>query len=275
MTLVGTFNWIIDADPAPDHAGRRTSRNSRIAACRSTSKRPWSRRRRCSTSSATTTRPDNEYADCPQDAGLRVRHTLHAGSSPARIGSHDIKIGVQYQLGEHLRDDQRYTNGSFVFPTDLDFNAADPRTYPERLTVRVPAKARLLIAHPLDRHLPPRQVAGDAEPDAEPRAALRPAHLAVQRALEPVLRRSGAYPVDKNNFQPRAGFAYNMGGTLGAARRLRAVLREAVDRPVRDLPAEPRVRRLVHRQFPGQRRRSRARATGGSRPTRSSSTGRS
>ena len=51
------------------------------------------------------------------------------------------------------------------------------------------------------------------------------------------------------------------------------VLREAVDRPVRELPAEPRLHELVHRQLPGQRRPIRGRATDSSRPIRSSSTG--
>ena len=57
---------------------------------------------------------------------------------PGRGGSHDLKFGAQYQLGEHLREDQRSTQGVFTFGTDRDFNPADPSTYPERLTVRVP-----------------------------------------------------------------------------------------------------------------------------------------
>ena len=83
----------------------------------------------------------NEYADV-RKMKVYAFDTVFTWFIPGRLGSHDVKIGTQYQLGEHLRDDQRYTNGSFAFPTDLDYNPADPRTYPERLTVRVPGKAR-------------------------------------------------------------------------------------------------------------------------------------
>jgi hypothetical protein len=59
-------------------------------------------------------------------------------------GSHDVKFGTQYQLGEHYREDQRVTNGRFIFPSDRPFNAADASTYPERLQVRVPQMVKLL-----------------------------------------------------------------------------------------------------------------------------------
>ena len=59
-------------------------------------------------------------------------------------GSHELKFGAQYQLGEHYREDQRFMNGAFQFTTDRVFNAADPSTYPERLTIRVPQMVQLL-----------------------------------------------------------------------------------------------------------------------------------
>ena len=52
-----------------------------------------------------------------------------------------------------------------------------------------------------------------------------------------------AYPVDKNNIQPRVGVRLQPEPDVGDPRRLRHVLREAVDRSVRELLAEPRVHR--------------------------------
>ncbi len=167
------------------------------------------------------------------------------------------------------------TNGSFVFPTDLDYNAADPRTYPERFTVRVPDRARVLThTHSIGTYIHDKwQV--NVEPHAEPRAALRPAHLAVRQPLQPVL--PGSVDVSGGQEQLPAADRLRLqhGRQLGDARRLRAVLREAVDRPVRVLPAQPRV--LPTRSSPTSRSTppTRARATGSSRPTRSWSTGRS
>ena len=43
----------------------------------------------------------------PRHERLRRSTTRSAGSSPARGGSHDLKFGAQYQLGEHYREDQR------------------------------------------------------------------------------------------------------------------------------------------------------------------------
>ena len=214
----------------------------------------------------------NEYADVRK---MRVYgfDTLFTWFVPGRIGSHDIKSGLQYQLGEHLRDDQRYTNGSFVFPTDLDYNPADPADLSRTPDDPRAGQGAFAHAHPLHRHLHPRQVAGDVEPDAEPRPALRLAHLAVRQPLQPVLPGPRTVPGGQEQLPAAHRLRLQHGRPLGPSRRLRAVLREAVDRPVRDVSVEPRLLRLVHHQLPGQRARIRDRATGSSRPTRSWSTG--
>ena len=77
-------------------------------------------------------------------------------------GSHDLKFGAQYQLGEHYREDQRVTNGAFIFPSDRAFNAADPSTYPERLNIRVPQMVQAAVADAFARALRAGQVADDA-----------------------------------------------------------------------------------------------------------------
>lgn len=153
----------------------------------------------------------NEYADVRK---MKVYgfDTLFTWFLPKGVGSHDIKSGVQYQLGEHLRDDQRYTNGSFVFPTDLDYNPADPRTYPERFTVRVPDRATLLSrTHSIGTYIHDKwQVTENLTLNLGLRYDL---HISpFDNPYNPFFPDPSQYPVDKNNFQPRTGFAYNMGG---------------------------------------------------------------
>jgi hypothetical protein len=153
----------------------------------------------------------NEYADVRQ---MKVygADAVFTWFVPGRAGSHDLKMGTQYQLGEHLRDDQRYTNGSFAFPTDLDYNPADPRTYPERLTIRVPSKARLLTrTHSIGTYIHDKW---QVNPNLTLNVGLRyDLHISpFTNPWNPFFDDPALYPVDKNNFQPRAGFAYNIGG---------------------------------------------------------------
>jgi hypothetical protein len=153
----------------------------------------------------------NEYADVRKMKiyGLDTAFTWFVAD---RAGSHDIKFGTQYQLGEHLRDDQRYTNGSFAFPFDLDFNPADPRTYPERLTIRVPGQARVLSrTHSIGLYAHDKwQVTQGLTMNVGVRYDLHISPL--RNSNNPFFSDPGAYPIDKNNLQPRLGFAYDLGG---------------------------------------------------------------
>ena len=58
---------------------------------------------------------------------------------PGKKGDHDVKFGASYYyLPLHVFD-AGTQNGQFGFSaSDADFNASNPRTYPDRLTVRVP-----------------------------------------------------------------------------------------------------------------------------------------
>lgn len=51
--------------------------------------------------------------------------------------SHSLKFGIDYNYVTGDNSDEGLLNGQFIFPTNLPFNAADPRTYPERLQIRV------------------------------------------------------------------------------------------------------------------------------------------
>jgi Carboxypeptidase regulatory-like domain/TonB dependent receptor-like, beta-barrel/TonB-dependent Receptor Plug Domain len=124
-------------------------------------------------------------------------------------GNHDLKVGVQYQLGEHYREDQRVTNGRFVFPTDRAFNAADPGSYPERFQIRVPNMVKLLSrTHSGGAYF---QDKWQATERLTINVGLRyDVHISPFDELwNPFFSDPSKYPVDKNNFQPRIGFAFS------------------------------------------------------------------
>jgi hypothetical protein len=57
---------------------------------------------------------------------------------PGRGGDHDMKFGINYLYSSLRTQDWGTLNGEFDFATDLPFDPNNPRTYPERLTIRVP-----------------------------------------------------------------------------------------------------------------------------------------
>ena len=55
---------------------------------------------------------------------------------PARFGGeHELKVGTQGLYADIRLDNEGNRNGSFFFNTDRPFNASDPTTYPERLSI--------------------------------------------------------------------------------------------------------------------------------------------
>jgi hypothetical protein len=124
-------------------------------------------------------------------------------------GSHDVKFGAQYQLGEHYREDQRVTNGRFIFASDRAFNAADPSTYPERLQIRVPQMVQLLTrTHSGGLYV---QDKWQMNERLTLSLGLRyDVHVSpLEERWNPFFEDVDAYPVDKNNFQPRVGVAFS------------------------------------------------------------------
>jgi carboxypeptidase family protein/TonB-dependent receptor-like protein len=137
---------------------------------------------------------------------------------PGAGGNHDIKFGAQYQYGEHYREDQRVTNGRFIFPSDRAFIASDPSTYPERLNVRVPQMVEALSrTHSLGFFT---QDKWQMTPSLTLTLGLRyDVHVSpIKNFWNPFFDDVNDYPVDKNNIQPRAGFAYSMSGGTAVVR---------------------------------------------------------
>ena len=151
---------------------------------------------------------DTNYADF-RDMNIYALDDTFSWFIPGARGSHDVKIGAQYQLGEHYREDQRFMNGQFTSISDAVFNASDPRTYPERLTVRVPQMVKLLSrTHSIGAYL---QDKWQMTPHLTVSVGLRyDVHISpITEDWNPFFADPSAYPVDKNNIQPRIGVAYS------------------------------------------------------------------
>jgi TonB dependent receptor len=105
-------------------------------------------------------------------------------------------------------------NGTFGFGrNDLPFDPSNPRTYPDRLTIRVPGSSSSLVkanyysAFAQDKwRMTDRLTASiGLRYDLEV--------IPTPGADQPELGVVGSYPVDKNNVAPRIGFSYDLHGT--------------------------------------------------------------
>jgi hypothetical protein len=129
-----------------------------------------------------------------------------------RGGSHDVKFGGQYEYVGAQSTAQDNLNGTFFFRSDQNFNANDPRTYPDRLQIRVPGA--------LNRYQKAHYVAAFAQDKwrLTNRATLSIGlryDLEIQPIAEvdnPEFSDPSAYPVDKNNIAPRLGLTYDVAG---------------------------------------------------------------
>jgi hypothetical protein len=132
---------------------------------------------------------------------------------PNLRGDHDIKTGFQWQYSQARNYNDGNLNGTFSFGVnDLPFDASNPRTYPDRFTIRVGGqsyslnKSTYFAAFVQDKW------------KVNPKLTLS---LGLRYDLEvvpvpeidnPLFSSQDAYPVDKNNFAPRLGFAFDVFG---------------------------------------------------------------
>jgi hypothetical protein len=166
-----------------------------------------------------TLEPTLNYPGFVDQQSPRANRSLHAAYQfdeslamflPARWGTHDIKTGVQYVYGITRTQNWDDTNGRFSFSGTGAFNAADPRTYPERLTIRVPDGSDVLQkVHMIGLFLQDNWRIGSRltfnlglRYDVE--------ILPMSEQDNPLFSSADDYPVDKNNLSPRIGFSYVM-----------------------------------------------------------------
>ena len=140
---------------------------------------------------------------------IQVDDTL-AWFIPGLHGDHDVKVGAQYEYSGAANQDQGNLNGTFAFGrSDAPFNPADPRTYPDRLSIRVGGpslfyeKAHYIAGFAQDKWRVNQRLTLSlgARYDLEV--------IPLSETDDPLV---DGYPVDKNNIQPRVGVTYDLGG---------------------------------------------------------------
>jgi carboxypeptidase family protein len=129
---------------------------------------------------------------------------------PGHHGDHDLRIGGQYEYsGAYNRNDGN-RNGTFSFgQNNNNFNAADPRTYPDRFSIRVGGpsifyeKAHYVSTFVQDKWRMNNRLTLSlgARYDLE--------IIPIAETDDPLVTK---YPTDRNNIQPRVGLTYDLGG---------------------------------------------------------------
>jgi hypothetical protein len=158
----------------------------------------------------------NAQADDTMDFSLDDAYTLDNTFSwfiPDKAGRHDTKFGSRFTYVWISNPNNSNANGTYTFNSDRPFNVADPGTYPERFSIRVPG--------PLDYELTSRVWELYAQDKWSLKGGLT-LSLGVRYDLEiipikedpgnPLFSDPSKYPVDKDNVAPRLGFIWNPDG---------------------------------------------------------------
>lgn len=135
---------------------------------------------------------------------------------PNRLGGdHDLKIGASYIYSSLRNQDFGNMNGTFTFATDQPFDPANPRTYPERLSIRVGnpldflMKGHFIGSFIQDKYRPTERltISAGLRYDVE--------LIRTPNQFNPLFGNgagSSDFPIDNNNFAPRLGFTLALDG---------------------------------------------------------------
>jgi hypothetical protein len=157
----------------------------------------------------------NAQADDTMDFSLDDAYTLEDTFSwfiPDKAGRHDTKFGARYTDVWISNPNNSNANGTYSFGSDRPFNAADPGTYPERFSIRVPGaldyelKSRVWELYAQDKWA----MKGGLSLSLGVRYDLE--IIPIDETGNPLFSDPARYPVDKNNVAPRLGFVWNPDG---------------------------------------------------------------
>jgi len=149
-------------------------------------------------------------AQGPWDRNYQLQD-VYSWFVPDMKGSHEFKVGTTYHYTILRRSVQNHMNGGFFFNTDLPFDPTNPRTYPERFTLRVGGPFRFnMHSHTIEGFAQDKwRISSHATVSLGVRYDLEVSP--VDETENPLFKDPHAYPVDKNNFSPRLGFTYGLG----------------------------------------------------------------
>jgi len=126
---------------------------------------------------------------------------------PGKRGDHELKFGARYNRTELRRVSQINQNGTFRFNTDLAFDPANPRTYPERLTIRIGEFEEFIEDHTVEAYVQDRWKMGNTTLSAGIRYDLE--IIPIDQTDNPLFPAGNKKsPVDRNNFAPRIGITH-------------------------------------------------------------------
>ena len=146
----------------------------------------------------------------PKDRNYQLEDTF-SWYVPDRVGNHDFKVGTRYHYTELQRNVQSNMNGTFQIPSDLSFDPANPRTYPERLAIVVGEFNLFMRSHALEMFAQDKwQLNRRLTLSVGLRYDLEV--TPIDEADNPLFSDPNAYPVDTNNVAPRLGFTYGLDG---------------------------------------------------------------
>jgi hypothetical protein len=155
-----------------------------------------------------TTQQDNTAQSRIND-GIGLDNTF-AWFLPGKRGDHDIKAGIQYEYIGADNTNQGNMNGTFGFArSDGPFDANNPFTYPDTLTIRVGGpsmvyqKAHYLGAFVQDKW----KLSNHFTLSLGVRYDLE--NMPIPGTDDPLVDEA---PVDRNNIAPRMGFSYDLSG---------------------------------------------------------------
>jgi hypothetical protein len=133
---------------------------------------------------------------------------------PGKKGDHDLKFGTNLVYTPLHIFDTSNLNGTFSFTTtDLDFNPANPRTYPDRLSIRVPAPSDFVVRGTFIGLFAQDKWKVNSRVTASVGVRYDLEVLPIEEKDNPRFSSVDAHPVDRNNVSPRLGLTVALDDT--------------------------------------------------------------